>query len=36
MVKRFLAGVILALILTGGAVAGPFEEADVVPLLPWN
>jgi len=28
MVKRFLAGVILALILTGGAVAGPFEEAD--------
>jgi TPR repeat protein len=28
MVKRILAGVILAFILTGGAVAGPFEEAD--------
>jgi hypothetical protein len=28
MLKRILAGVILALILTGGAVAGPFEEGD--------
>jgi uncharacterized protein len=28
MLKRIVTGVVLALMLTGGAVAGPFEEAD--------
>ena len=28
MLKRILAGVVLALMLTGGAVAGPFEDAS--------